>query len=143
MRLYTSRWQNRTLESSDVVAVGISRGAPRFRVGYRYRRLPDLYPDGWMFGIEDDARFEKVYVAKLDRLGVDRIMEGLGKISDKEGGADLALLCYEADPAQCHRSMFARWWESETGEVVEELPDAGKGRVKDNGGGQLRLWKES
>lgn len=92
MRLYTSRWQNRTLESSDVVAVGISRGAPRFRVGYRYRRLPDLYPDGWMFGIEDDARFEKVYVAKLDRLGVDRIMEGLGKISDKEGGAPRSTL---------------------------------------------------
>jgi hypothetical protein len=61
LRLYTSRWQNRALEKLDVVPVGISRGTPRFPVGYRYRRLPDLYPDRWMFGIEDDARFNEAY----------------------------------------------------------------------------------
>src|SRR5215210_5542601 len=60
VELYTSRWQNRALETAPFVAVGISRGAPKFRVGYRYRRLPDLYPDGWMLSIEDDAHFEKV-----------------------------------------------------------------------------------
>ncbi len=121
MNLYTSRWANRALETTPVVAVGISRGTPRFPVGYRYRRFPDLYPDGWMFSIEDDSRFNEAYRKKLDRIGVDRIAEGLARISRKEGGADLCLLCYEADPGQCHRSAFAAWWFEQTGQRVEEL----------------------
>ena len=143
MKLWTSRWSNRALESSDVVAVGISRGVPRFRLGYRYRRLMDLAPDGWMLGIEDDAKFGKVYAAKLDRLGVARIAGLLRAISEEEDGADLCLLCFEADPAECHRSTFSSWWTAKTSEVVDELPDAGKGVVKDNRGEQLLLWKES
>lgn len=121
MRLFTSRWQNRALEKLDVVAVGISRGVPKFRVGYRYRRLPDLYPDGWMFGIEDDARFNEAYRKKLDRLGVDRIAEGLARISREEGGTALALLCYEADVECCHRGTFSQWWEERTGQQIPEL----------------------
>ena len=137
MKLYTSRWQNRALETAPVVAVGISRGTPRFPVRYRYRRLPDLYPDGWMFGIEDDARFNEAYRKKLDRLGADRIAEGLARISREEGGADLALLCYEADPGQCHRSAFAAWWFQQTGEVVEELEPCGRSRKGQDAQGRL------
>jgi len=128
VELYTSRWQNRALETAPVVAVGISRDAPKFRVGYRYRRLPDLYPDGWMLGIEDD-RFEKVYRAKLDGIGVDRITAQLARISDEEGGKPLCLLCYEADPALCHRSAFARWWFEQTGQRVEELKNSVRARI--------------
>jgi hypothetical protein len=130
LRLYTSRWQNRALEKLNVVPVGISRGTPRFPVRYRYRRLPDLYPDGWMFGIEDDARFNEAYRKKLDRIGADRIAEGLSRIPREEGGADLALLCYEADPGQCHRGTFAAWWFEQTGEVVEELQSCGSSRQR-------------
>ncbi len=124
MKLWTSRWSNRALEKLDVVAVGVSRGVPRFPVRYRYRRLPDLYPDGWMFGIEDDAKFNEAYRKKLERLGVDRIMEGLTSISDEEGGADLCLLCWEnvlAGEDLCHRRTFAGWWTARTGEAVSEL----------------------
>ena len=124
VELFTSRWQNRALETAPVVAVGISRGSPKFRVGYRYGRLPDLYPDGWMLGVEDDARFEKVYRAKLDGLGVDRIAAQLVGISAEEGGRPLCLLCYEADPARCHRSAFARWWFEQTGQKVPELQNS-------------------
>lgn len=121
VELYTSRWANRGLERLPLVPVGISRGVPRFPLRYRYRRLPDLYPDGWMLGIEDDSRFERVYVAKLDRLGVDRIGAQLRTISEEEGGCPLCLLCFEADPADCHRGTFARWWTDKTGEPVKEL----------------------
>lgn len=124
VELFVSRWQNRALETAPVVAVGISRGAPRFRVGYRYRRLPDLYPDGWMLSIEDDERFNEVYRAKLDRIGVDRIAAQLARISDEEGGKPLVLLCYEADPAECHRSVFSSWWAEQTG---QELPEMDRG----------------
>ena len=135
MKLYTSRWQNRALETAPVVAVGISRGTPRFRVGYRYRTMPDLYPDGWMFGIEDDAKFEEVYVKKLERLGVDRIMEGLTKISVEEGGKDLCLLCFEdlTKPGEvCHRRMFADWWTERTGKDVPELESCGSTHNRPN-----------
>ena len=128
MRLYTSRWQNRALEKLYVVPVGISRGTPRFPVGYRYRRLPDLYPDGWMFGIEEDARFNEAYRKKLDRIGVDRIAEGLTRISREEGGRPLALLCYEASPSDCHRATFAAWWEERTGQEVPELESCDRSR---------------
>jgi Protein of unknown function, DUF488 len=121
VKLYTSRWQNRDLEKLDVVAVGISRGAPKFRLRYRYRRLMELAPDGWMLSIEDDARFEKVYRVKLERIGVEKIAALLRSLSDEEGGRPLALLCYEANPAECHRSMFSRWWRERTGQRVEEL----------------------
>ncbi len=125
VEVFTSRWQNQELAHLDLVPVGISRGVPRFPVRYRYRRLPDLYPDGWMLSIEDDARFEKVYVKKLDRLGVDEIATRLLKISQEEGGKPLVLLCFEADPKDCHRRMVARFWHDKTGEVVEELQSCG------------------
>jgi hypothetical protein len=125
LKLYTSRWSNRALEGADVVAVGISRGTPRLPVRYRYRRIRELEPDGWMLGLADDEKFERAYLRKLDRLGAERIEALLRTISEEEGGKDLALLCYERDPAECHRSMFSRWWRERTGEVVEELPGTG------------------
>jgi hypothetical protein len=128
VRLYTSRWSNRDLARLDVVPVGVSRGTPRFPVGYRYRRLMELAPDPWMLGIESDERFEEVYVKKLERLGVDRIMEGLTKISVEEGGKDLCLLCFEdlTKPGEvCHRRMFADWWTERTGKDVPELTSCG------------------
>ncbi len=128
VELYTSRWQNRELVRLPFVPVGISRGVPRFPVRYRYRRLPDLYPDGWMFGIADDYRFNAEYRKKLDRLGVDRIADALRTISEEEGGADLCLLCFEADPTDCHRSMFSSWWFEQTGQRVEELQSCGRSR---------------
>src|SRR5215207_238823 len=120
VRLYTSRWANGELAWLPVVPVGISRGVPKFPVQYAYRRLPDLYPDGWMFGIKDDARFNEAYRKKLDRLGVERIAAQLERISE-EGRRPLVLLCFEADVADCHRGQFARWWEERTGQQVPEL----------------------
>lgn len=140
VELFTSRWQNRELSRLPVVPVGISRGVPRFPLRYRYRRLPDLYPDGWMLGIEDDARFNEAYRKKLDRLGVDRIGAQLRTISEEEGGRPLVLLCYEADPGQCHRGTFARWWEARAGQAVEELPAVVSHNRRDEQDPQERLF---
>ena len=137
VELFTRRWQNRALETAPVVAVGISRGAPKFRVGYRYRRLPDLYPDGWMFGIEDDTRFNEAYRRKLERLGVERIAAQLERISEEESRRPLALLCFEANPAQCHRSAFAEWWEERTGQEVPELQFSVSSRNRQDVQGRL------
>jgi hypothetical protein len=100
-----------------------TRGAPKFMVRYRYRRLMELAPDGWMLSIESDERFEKVYVAKLERLGVKRISDLLQAMSNEEGGKPLVLLCFEDvfEGEVCHRSTFASWWYEETGQPVVEL----------------------
>ncbi len=34
----------------------------------------------------------------------------------------LVLICWEADPARCHRSQFSSWLLETTGELVPELP---------------------
>ena len=54
MRLYTSRWQNKELADLECQPVGISRGIPRFKTGYRYRLLRDLAPDNATWGLLDD-----------------------------------------------------------------------------------------
>jgi hypothetical protein len=106
--------------------VRITLGKPRFRVGYEYDEIRSLAPTPTIFRIEDDAEFEAAYLRHLDGLGVDRIGAALTGLSDRHGGRRLVLLCYEDVLAGqlCHRRMFARWWESKTGEIVPELDPA-------------------
>jgi hypothetical protein len=64
-------------------------------------------------------RFWVHYRAQLETYGVPRIAEILHKIGAEQ--ERIVLLCHESDPSQCHRSLFAGWWMTQTGEVVEEL----------------------
>ena len=52
-KLFTSRWANRDLAHLACQPVGISRGAPRFPVPYRYKMARELAPSRQAFGIED------------------------------------------------------------------------------------------
>lgn len=119
--LFTSYWSNRTLAEADAVKVSISRGQPTWPVGFRCRRAMLLAPSRETFALKDDAAFEASYLAGLKEIGVERIANLLAKISAEEGSGTLVLLCYETDPANCHRAMFARWWAARTGRAVKEL----------------------
>jgi hypothetical protein len=121
VELFTSRWQNRDLAHLDCTPLGISRGLPRWKLPYRYRMMRSLAPSREAFAIEDAAEFERVYVAGLEEIGVERIVAEIGRISAEEGGRPLALLCYEEDPSQCHRGAFARWFCKKTGYRIREL----------------------
>ena len=138
--LFTSYWSNPALRHTDAVKVSISRGQPKWTVGFEYRRAMLLAPSRQTFDLEDDADFEAAYLAELEEIGVQKITDLLKKISDEEGGRDLALLCYEADPADCHRSMFAHWWFEQTGQVVEELQRCGSSQAKPRRAAQERLF---
>jgi len=140
VELYTSRWANRELSRLPVVPVGISRGTPRFPVPYTYRLARLLAPSRETFALRNDAAFEQSYLFGLEEIGVDRIADLLTKISAEEGSMPLALLCYEADPADCHRSMFAHWWFEQTGQVVEELQRCGSSQAKPRRAAQERLF---
>jgi hypothetical protein len=124
-KLYTSYWSCPILRHTDAVKVSISRGVPRWPLPFRYRVARLLAPSRATFALEDDVDFEESYVAGLEEIGVEKIGDLLRRLSDEGGGQALVLLCHERDPAECHRSMFARWWQQQTGQVVEELQRCG------------------
>jgi len=84
-----------------------------------------LAPSKQTFALKSDEAFEAAYLAELEEAGVDKIGDLLGRFSEKEGGRPFVLLCWERDRAECHRSMFGRWWTERTGEDVPELESCG------------------
>jgi Protein of unknown function, DUF488 len=136
--MYTSYWANRALIRLPVVPVQISRGTPKWTPPYRYRVARLLAPSRETFEIRSDEDFEAAYLRELEEAGVERIGALLRKFSDEAGGRPLVLLCFERDPGQCHRATFGGWWESRTGEKVEELRPGHVGR----GAEQLDLFSD-
>ena len=125
--IYTSRFSNPELRSGNYTAVRISLGSPRWNVGYSIDgAIDELMPRG-LFGKYDDDKsaFEKEYRKILDRYGVSLISQKLKGF--EKFGKDVVLLCYEdvrkGENDWCHRTMFAKWWNDRTGEVIKELKD--------------------
>lgn len=67
------------------------------------------------------AEFEARYVAGLEEIGAAKIAAALRSVYLENGG--LVLLCFETADVErvCHRRMFARWWEKQTGTAVPEI----------------------
>jgi uncharacterized protein DUF488 len=120
-QMFTSYWSNRALVEVAAVKVSISRGQPKWPVGFPYRRAMLLAPSRETFALRNDAAFEASYLAGLEEIGVERIADLLTKIGTEEGSRPLVLLCFEVDAADCHRATFARWWAARTEQVVKEL----------------------
>ena len=60
--IYTSRFQNPALKSGNYTVVGIVRGLPRFRLGYKLAgNIIDIAPTREMFHINDRAEFTVPY----------------------------------------------------------------------------------
>jgi hypothetical protein len=98
-----------------------SLGLPRWRPeSQEWPRCWLLTPSPDLFREDDPEAFTAAYLARLDRFGVRRISGLLERIAREHGADRLVLLCHEADPMVCHRSLFAAWIES-TGEQVTEL----------------------
>ncbi len=139
MRVVTARYANRLgIVGSGAVPVQMSVGVPDWPLGFTVAAtLLEAAPAPWTVRMADADEFRRVYLAKLERLGVARLRQALHAICERTGKDALALLCFEnvASGATCHRRIFAEWWERETGEVVEELPDT----VRSEGTRQLGL----
>lgn len=119
--LYTSYWNSPLLESVDAVKVSTSRGEPKRRLPFRYRKLWSLCPSRETFQTENAENFEESYLNDLEASSLERIMDDLERISTKHGGRPLILLCHEKNPAECHRSRLAAWLEEQAGLEVPEL----------------------
>lgn len=123
--IYTSRYSNPELKTGKYTVVGITRGAPKFPLQYRLDgNIMDIAPPGYLFNEYNRARFTPAYFRHMDKTGVNRIAQILRRYEAM--GKPVVLCCYEdvRKPNEwCHRLVFAEWWMSRTGEVIEELPD--------------------
>ncbi len=120
--LYTSHWRSPLLADLDAQLVSISRGEPRRRLPFSYRRLRGLAPDAEAWAQEGREAFTASYLRQLEGLGAERILERLEEIGD--GRQAIALLCWERldKPGEwCHRRLLADYIERETGTTIPEL----------------------
>jgi hypothetical protein len=127
MRVFTSRYSNPALKSGEYAAICISVGRPRWPLGYALAgEIDGLKPFGLVGRYDEDKEeYERLYVAKLEKIGAEAITQRLDSFG--RGGKSVVLLCYEdirkGDGDWCHRRMFAEWYERRTGIAVPELGD--------------------
>ena len=120
MQIFTSRYHNKAIASGEFTAVGISQGNARF-LKYTPVYLKALAPTRAMIKIDDKKVYQEAYIKILDDLGIESIQKMLEEIYD---GKPLVLLCFEdlrKPELWCHRTMFAEWYEQQTGQKIEEL----------------------
>jgi uncharacterized protein YeaO (DUF488 family) len=120
---YTASWTNlwRASEAGVLVVqpVRLSLGKPKFwphavRIPY----VEDLAPSGWVRSLDDRQKFRQAYRQKLERVGIESIVDQLAAIQTDE---PLALACFEQSPTDCHRGLLAEWFELRLGVRPPEL----------------------
>ena len=123
--IYTSRYQNTELENGEYTVVGVTLGAPKFRLGYSLSgNIKEIAPPGFLFKEYNRERFTVRYRENIEKIGVTVIADILDGY--KSLGKDVVLCCFEdvRKPNEwCHRQVFAEWWYEKTGELIEELSD--------------------
>ena len=121
MKIYTSYYgNNRKLLLNKILPVAISNSVPKW---FRPAKLKNLVPP-WVIvsksraGKITDLQFKEEYLKQLNALNPSEVIQALEEIGK---GNDIALLCYEKDPAECHRKIVAEWINQKTGIKVEEF----------------------
>jgi hypothetical protein len=135
--IHTSRYSNPLVrQRRDLVKVGVTLVRPRWPLGFDPVWMDDLAPST-MFHLED-KEFNRQYNAKLEKIGVDRIIRQLKEISAQHGGKDLVLLGYDKVEYEghyvCYRQTFANWFKTKTGVEIKELYDPGGTKKKKKSG---------
>jgi len=123
MKIYTSYYgNNRKLLLKGILPVAISNSTPKW---FRPAKFQALVPP-WEIvsksreGKITDEEFKKEYMKQLNALNPSEVIKSLEEIGK---GNDIALLCYEKNPSECHRKIVAEWLEKKTGITVKEFED--------------------
>lgn len=106
------------LKIEDTAFLSIAVGNPRYKTNYEIVDLKVLKPYG-ILGMYSGEQYKEKYFERLDFIGPEKIREEIIKAS--HGHKTVLLLCHEKNKDECHRRMFAEWWEKKTGEVIEEF----------------------
>jgi hypothetical protein len=103
----------------DAQIVSISRGEPRWRLLFAYRRLRSLAPCDGAWNAQDREGYEAAYALQLEEIGAAAVLSALERIT---GDRAAVLLCWERPGAEfCHRWQLADWLHEQTGITVLEL----------------------
>lgn len=114
--LYTASYQ--AISPELAVPVRTSIGVPTW-ITYPLVDWLTVAPWG-LLDVQDAADFRRRYRHRLHQR-TPRILRELAELRAAYAGWPLALLCYERDPADCHRALLAEWIEQHIGEEVREL----------------------
>lgn len=116
MRIYTSYWGNaKRLAKEGVEPVAICRGKPKWFHGKAYDRLAPTWP---MMRMPLDE-FWKSYREMVCRLDAEVVA---GELEAMCESGQIALMCYEKDPDECHRHVVSEWMTDSGISVVEWEP---------------------
>jgi hypothetical protein len=116
-QIWTASWS--TIVPEDAIPVGISRGTPRRKGGFR--RLRELEPGPWFRTVAPNTYLE-LYGDLLRRLDPGEVRDRLFSF-----GAMPVLLCFEraedihSGTHYCHWHLVAQWLEDRLGIEVPEV----------------------
>lgn len=111
---------------AGATAIGISRGTPRGRAGFR--RLPALFPGPWFRSVPPKTYLRR-YAEILARLDPAAIRDRLLTL-----GPTPVMLCFETAAdihigrCFCHRHLVAQWLEDRLAIAVPEVGHPGLDR---------------
>lgn len=90
-------------------------------VGIEYEHLPELgVPSSWRQELESDEEYKQLF-RRYETEILDKHRNSLHEIAARMSERPSALLCREATPAQCHRTILAQHLEKINGYPVVEL----------------------
>lgn len=117
--IYTSYFAKQARNNDPNTAyASVAVGLPKYPLAHELKHLTSVKPYG-VFGKYHGEEYKQKYFERLEMIGLERIYNELMSVQgDKE---NLILMCYEKDPSECHRRMFAEWWYKKTGEIIEEI----------------------
>lgn len=123
--IYVSRFSNPELKTGKYTVVAISKGIPKWELGYRLAgQIVELAPSGYLMHEQNRDKFASGYIYHLDRLGEIRVKMLIDKFKPNE--KDVVLCCFEdiRNPELfCHRTNLAKWLQRRVGIDVQELHD--------------------
>ncbi len=120
--IYTSYFGKTRKIPSSIVRVSICRITPAWYEGLEYKRLAPSLTKMLEYKKTNDLGAYKEYFMN-DVLSIYNPNSLYANLKNVVGcDSDIVLLCYEKDPATCHRT-FVREWFNENGIPCEEWDD--------------------
>lgn len=108
------------LNEMGFAVISISVGWPKYAKAEWYAgKMPELAPTGNMLRMSHE-RYYQEFDKILAKTNQEKVLETMEKIARHAGSDKVALLCFEADCKECHRSYVANWL-GEVGVIVPEV----------------------
>lgn len=108
MNIYTSYFDMLFKIPKELVPIAICGKSPDYYKGLEYKKLA---PKRGFFQKWLNDHDNKAYIASYEEEVIDKLIkkEVYNELSQKSGGKDVVLICYEEPLDFCHRHQAANW----------------------------------